>query len=178
MEETKSEIMTSLFGNRMVHKTHGRIAFRGKIDTLQAEVIEAQVLANALHEGDLCAKLGEILDYLRAVISAEVKETPLPPPFLFGMEAAEIHKKSHESFVCGKDGKAMFPAYTQGPMAARLNILRTRIREAELLAVKVFAPCVTETPGANTEGQERLDIILGMNRLSSAMWWLFCETVR
>jgi ethanolamine utilization cobalamin adenosyltransferase len=94
------------------------------------------------------------------------------------MDAEEIHRKSHKAFVSGADGKALFPAYTQGPIAARLNTLRTRIREAELLAVKVFAPRKTETPDAEAGGQERDDIILAMNRLSSALWWLFCESVR
>jgi ethanolamine utilization cobalamin adenosyltransferase len=172
--EKKSESMTSLSGNRMVSKTHGRIAFRGKIDTLEAEVVEAQVLADSLGEKGLCANLGEILDCLRAIVSSEVKETPLPPPFLFGMNEEEIHRKSHETFVGVTDFKAMLPAYTHGPMAARLNVLRTKIREAELLAVKVFG--TGTSPG--DEGQGRDDIVLALNRLSSALWWLFCERIR
>jgi ethanolamine utilization cobalamin adenosyltransferase len=55
-----------------------------------------------------------------------------------------------------------------GPLALRLNSLRTRIREGELLAVRLFAP------GKDT-GRE--DIILALNRLSSALYWLFCRLV-
>jgi len=172
-ETTKGEHMTSLSGGRLVSKTHGRIAFRGVIDTLQAEVIEAQVLASELGkkadstgggESLVCGCLGEILEYLRNIIAAEVKETPLPPPFLFGMDAEEIHRRSHNA-----GGKTfLLPAYTQGTLAARINTLRAKLREAELLAVRVFGP---------GEDPQREDIILALNRLSSALWWLFCEYV-
>jgi ethanolamine utilization cobalamin adenosyltransferase len=54
-----------------------------------------------------------------------------------------------------------------GPLAARLNLLRTRVREAELLAVRVFGP--------GEDGRD--DLILAMNRLSSALYWLFCRLV-
>ena len=183
--------MTSLSGADMVPKTHARIAFRGVIDTLEAEVIEAQVLAakgstgakgSAGSEGtsgssgtDVCVCLGEILEYLRAVIAAEVKETPLPPPFLFGMDDGEIHRRSHEAFVSDTGGKPLLPAYTQGPLAARLNTLRAKVREAELIAVRIFGP-----PGEAKEKESirRDDIILGLNRLSSALWWLYCDYVR
>ena len=164
-QEKKPEYMTILSGNRLVPKTHARIAFRGMIDILEAEVIEAQVLAEQINEEDFRAYLGEILDYLRAVMAAEVKETPLAPLSLFGMDAEEIHKRSHNT-----EGKLLqFPSYTQGALPARINTLRAKVREAELLAVKVFGP---KEDGA---AAERTDIILAMNRLSSALWWLFCE---
>ena len=162
--------MTSLSGDRMVSKTHGRIAFRGLIDRLEAEVIEAQVLASQHREEKFCAyftdSLGEILEYLRVLMAAEVKETPLPPPFLFGMDADELHRRSRDTE--GTFGTIPLPAYTQGPLAVRLNTLRTKVREAELLAVKVFGPA---------ENIQREDIILALNRLSSALWWLFCKSV-
>ena len=157
----KAEHMTSLSGNRLVSKTHGRIAFRGRIDILEAEVIEAQVLAAGLGEEGMCLNLGEVLALLRSLMSAEVRETPLPPPVLFGMDAEELHRRSHDP-----KGTFTLPAYTQGPLAARINTLRAKVRETELLAVKVFGP--GETP-------QREDIILALNRLSSALWWLFCS---
>ena len=172
----KAEQMTSLSGNRIVSKTHGRIGFRGAIDTLEAEVIEAQVLASERGEGEYCENLGEILDLLRAIMAAEVKETPLPPPVLFGMDAEEIHRLSHQT------GAKLppLPSYTQGPLAARLNTLRARVREAELLAVRVFGP--HEGPhGTDPEEAGELpreDIILALNRLSSALWLLFCRYMR
>jgi len=164
-KKIKAEHETCLSGNRMVSKTHGRIAFRGRIDILQAEVIEAQVLATLLGESAVCGNLGEVLDYLRALMSAEVRETPLPPPVLFGLDAEELHRQSHDP-----KGTFVLPAYTQGPLAARINTLRAKVREAELLAVKVFGPGTDEA-----ETAEREDLILALNRLSSALWWLFCR---
>jgi len=161
-DSKKPECMTSLYGDTLVPKTHGRIVFRGLVDTLQAEVIEAQVLASELGEAESCANLGEILDFLRALMAAEVKETPLAPPFLFGMDADEIHRKSHECVICNAEGKPVLPDYTHGPLAARVNTLRAKTREVELCSVKVF-------------GGLREDIILALNRLSSALWWLTCQ---
>jgi len=175
----KAEYMTSLSGKRMVSKTHGRIVFRGRIDTLEAEVIEAQVLAAQLGEADICASLGEILDYLRSIMSAEVRERPLPPPVLFGMDAEELHYQSHNTEI--RFGPVRLPAHTQGPLAARINTLRAKVREAELCAVRVFGPGAEEMaePTAGTPARvsptEREDIILALNRLSSALWWLFCK---
>jgi len=45
MHEKKPEHMTSLNGEALVSKTHERIAFRGLVDSLEADLIEAQVLA-------------------------------------------------------------------------------------------------------------------------------------
>ena len=160
--------MTSLTGNHMVPKTHGRIVFRGLIDTLEAEVIEAQVLAAERSSGELCAYLGDVLDCLRGIMAAEVKETPLATLCLFGMNAEEIHQQSH----CTDASipiENYLPHYTQGALAARINTLRAKVREVELCAVRVFGP---------DEGTEREDIILALNRLSSALWWLFCNFIK
>jgi ethanolamine utilization cobalamin adenosyltransferase len=163
--EPKPEYMTHLSVNRLVPKTHGRIAFRGAVDSLEAEVIQAQVLAAELGEKSCREGLGEILKYLRDIMTAEVKEIPLAPPDLFGLSADELHHQSHD--VKGTFGiDHPVPDYTMGALAARLNCLRTKVREAELLAVRVF--------GA---GNEREDLVLAMNRLSSGVYWLFCRLV-
>ena len=173
--------LTSLSGDRMVSKTHGRIAFRGVIDVLEAEVIEAQVMAVERGKAELCASLGEILGFLRAIMAAEVKETPLPQLSLFGIELEEIHRQSHD--IEGSLGIIPpLPSYTQGPLAVRLNTLRTKVREAELLAVKVFGS--EENMHGTHAGEGEVsdfypgeDIILALNRLSSAFWWLYCRNI-
>ena len=166
-DSKKPEHMTSLSGNRLVMKTHGRIAFRGKVDSLEAEFIEAQVLASQLGDKEHCGYLGEVLDFLRKLMSAEVKETPIKLPLLFGMDAEEIHRQIAEG------NTFLLPSYTQGPLAARLNKLRAIVRETELLAVKVFGP---EEAGEEDK-PAREDIILALNRLSSTLWWLFLRHV-
>jgi ethanolamine utilization cobalamin adenosyltransferase len=137
-----------------------------------------------LGEKELCAALGELLDYLRAMMAAEVKETPLPPPFLFGMDADEIHRRSQE-------GPFRLPAYTQGPLAVRLNTLRAKIRETELIAVRVFGKVQAGTASEEAVPVDikpadsippdvfpRGDIILALNRLSSALWLLFLRCAK
>jgi ethanolamine utilization cobalamin adenosyltransferase len=154
--------MTSLSGNRLVSKAHGRIAFRGAVDSLEAEIIEAQILAEELGETWYRESLAGILSCLRDILASEVKETPLTPPRFFGLSSDEIRRRSHD--VKGTFGfEHPLPDYTMGPLAARLNLLRARVREAELLAVRVFGP----------GEDEREDLILAMNRLSSALYWLF-----
>jgi ethanolamine utilization cobalamin adenosyltransferase len=163
----KPEHLTHLSGRRLVSKESPRIAFRGCIDSLEADVLEAQVLADSLGEGWYCEALGEVLVCLRNILAAEVTEKPLTPPELFGLDAEELHKQSHD--VKGRFGIAHpVPAYRMGPLALRLNTLRTRIREGELMAVRIFAP---------GKHAEREDLILAMNRLSSALYWLFCRLV-
>jgi ethanolamine utilization cobalamin adenosyltransferase len=168
----KPEFMTHLSGNRLVPKNHGRIRFRGIIDSLEADVMEAQTLAFSLGETWYCQRLGEVLACLRGILAAEVKETILPELSLFGLSEEELHRQSHD--VRGAFGIAHpVPDYTMGPLAVRLNTLRTRVREGELLAVRVFwIPHADGTP----EGRcGREDIIRAMNRLSSAFYWLFCR---
>jgi ethanolamine utilization cobalamin adenosyltransferase len=162
----KPEHLTSLSGERLVSKAHGRIAFRGAVDSLEAEIIEAQILADECGKAGCRENLAEVLSCLRDMLAAEVKDIPLAPPCLFGLRSDELRRQSH-------DVKAAFgfehplPDYTMGPLAARLNLLRTRVREAEVLAVRVFGP----------GEDEREDLILAMNRLSSALYWLFCREV-
>ena len=171
----KPEHMTSLSGSagRLVKKTHPRIVFRGIIDSLEAEVIETQVVieefekkAGSLNSrnSQLNRNLEEVLEFLRAIMAAEVKETPLPPPFFFGMNSEALQRESHDFFE-SKDAP-LLPTYKQGRLAARLNLLRTKAREAEIAAVRAFGP---------GEEDEREDIILALNRLSSAFWILYCH---
>lgn len=167
----KPEYMTHLLGDVLVPKTHGRIRFRGIIDSLEADVIEAQALASSLGEEWYTGRLGEALDCLRSVLAAEVKEIPLPEFTFFGLSEEELHSQSHN--VRGTFGmEHPVPDYTMGPLAVRLNTLRTRIREGELLAVRVFWE-----DGAEENPRRREDIIRVMNRLSSALYWLFCRCI-
>jgi ethanolamine utilization cobalamin adenosyltransferase len=137
------------------------------IDVLEAEVLEAQVLASGLGEDWYCTCLGEVLNCLRAIMIAEVKSESLPGPKLFGLSLDEIHHQSHDvKAAFGLAGHPL-PDYVMGPLVVRLNYLRSRVREGELLAVKVFG---------GLRGR-RQDLITAMNRLSSALWWLCCKKI-
>ena len=107
--------------------------------------------------------LGEVLEALRAVLAAEVKEEPLPPLTLFGLDGDGLRRVSHH--VREELGiPHPIPEHTMGRMALTLNRLRTQIRETELAAAAAF-------PG------QREDLLLALNRLSSGIYILFCRLV-
>ena len=162
-EETteKGELLTHLHDNVLVPKTHPRIAFRGQLDRLQAQIILLQTLTDC---PTLKARLGELLSCTRAILGAEVKGEPLPPFTLFGMDSASLRRASHHvEEVFGIPHP--IPDHTMGEVPARLNLLRTSVRETELAALRAFPK------------GERTDIVEALNRLSSAVYILFCQTV-
>lgn len=163
--EEKPEAMTHLHGNRLVQKTHPRIAFRGELDLLQAEVIALQALAADHGKDRLLHGLAELLALLRAVLAAEVKEEPLPPFTLLGMDEKRLQQTSHQVYEA-LGIRHPTPDYRMGEACIRLNCLRARVRQAELSAAHAF------------QGAERMDIKLAMNRLSSAVYILFCMEVK
>ena len=59
--EEKPEHLTHLNGDTLVHKTHPRIAFRGAMDTLEAEIMLCQLV---LRE-PMKKQLQEVLDFAR-----------------------------------------------------------------------------------------------------------------
>ena len=61
--EEKPEHMTHLHGDVLVPKTHPRIVFRGKMDTLESELILCQLADKSLER-----PVGEILGLARQII--------------------------------------------------------------------------------------------------------------
>lgn len=161
----KPEEMTHLRGNLLVKKTHPRIAFRGQLDSLEAALLEAQWLAHRENAPGVRDDLGEVLDHVRRVLGAEVKNQPLEESPLMGMDQAALRRTSHD--VRGSFGiDHPIPSWEMGELALRLNTLRTRVREAELAAAAAF-----EAPGE----APREDILREMNRLSSAVYIILCK---
>lgn len=163
----KPEGMTHLRGNLLVPKTHPRIALRGKLDTLEAEIICLQVLAQEKALPALSGDLEDLLGYVRQVLAAEVKETLLEELPLLGLSQKQLREMSHhpqEHFGMGHP----VPHSSMGEPAASLNRLRAHAREAELAAAAAFS-----APGESW----REDIIQHLNRLSSGIYILFCRVV-
>ncbi|MDO5765972.1 MAG: hypothetical protein Q4P84_09765 [Elusimicrobiales bacterium] len=157
----KRENYTHLRGNLLVPKTHPQIRFRGRLDSLAAEIIQTQVTANAEGEYELVNALDEILRFTRKILSAEVNDAPFGDLTLLGMNSGELRHRSQnvrESF--GIDHPV--PSYKQGAVCAALNRLRTCVRETELAAAEAFP-------------NSRIDIIEALNRLSSAVYILYCR---
>ena len=159
--EEKPEHMTHLNGEVLVPKTHPRIRFRGKMDTLEAELILCQLVPGA-PEG----ALGGILDLSRKILRCDVLEEPLRQDTLCGLTQAEQRERSHmpQDYY----GQPHFmPQASDGPVIAGLNRARCFAREAELAAVEAFS---------NREGNLlREDIPKALNRMSSMLYLLMIQ---
>lgn len=156
--EEKPEHMTHLDGTTLVHKTHPRILFRGKLDSL-----EARLLLCRLEVPEFDRELGEILDYTRRLLRWEVLGQPVEEGKLLGLTEQELRRRSH--FPQDYYGQPHFmPEASDGKRMIHLNLARTAAREAELAAAAAF----TGPEGTVT----RPDLIRAMNRLSSAIYLL------
>ena len=162
----KPEELTHLRGNLLVSKTHPQITFRGRLDSLMAELMEVQI--KAVDEGypAVAAALDQLLEYLRRILAAEVKDVPLGEMTLLGLDSAGVRRVSHRvKEELGIDHP--IPDYRMGRLCMALNHLRTQVRETELAAVQAF----TDEEGVCF----RKDIIEALNRLSSSVYILFCR---
>ena len=162
--EEKPEHMTHLNGEILVSKCHPRILFRGKLDTLEAELLLCQLAA-----AHLVTPVGEILALARRLIRCDVLEQPVPEGKLCGLTEAEIRKRSH--FPQEYYGQPHFmPAVSDGEAVIRLNRARCAAREAELAAVSAFS---------DREGNpDRVDILRALNRMSSMLYLLMIQEKR
>ena len=156
--EEKPEHMTQLQGDLLVPKTHPRIRFRGKLDSLESELVLA-----ILELPEMEKELSEMLDYVRRILRCEVLEEPFTVQSLCGLTESE--QRSHSHFPQTYYGQPHFmPGPNDGLTVAKLNRLRCRTREAELAAVEAF----TDSEGITS----RQDILRAMNRLSSMVYIL------
>ena len=136
--EQKPEHMTHLNGEVLVHKTHPRIAFRGMMDSLEAELMLCQLGTEKFR-----AELGDILALARKILGCDVLEKPLEMEKLCGLTEQELRKRSH--FPQEYYGQPHFmPEYTDGREVLRLNRCRCMVRRAELAAVVAEPVAVPE----------------------------------
>lgn len=148
----KPEHMTHLYGDVLVSKTHPRIAFRGAMDTLEAEL-----LLCALEVPRWEKELGEILSLARLLLRCEVLGEPVKDAPLCAMTAKELRERSHrpQDFF----GQPHFmPAVSDGAAVLRLNRVRCAVRHAELMAVAAMP--------------DREDLLRALNRMSSCVYIL------
>jgi ethanolamine utilization cobalamin adenosyltransferase len=169
--DEKPALLTHLFDDRsLVRKDHPVIRLRGKLDLLEAHVLDAQVAARQEGLADIDAALADVLDYARRLMAAEVRSLPCPELSLAGFTADELHRISHRTGDYLGVG-FLLPDATMGPTAVKLNLLRAYVREVELTAVDVFAADIHVPP------RTRDRMLAGLNRLSNAIYVLTCKLV-
>ena len=153
--ESKPEHMTHLNGDTLVEKTHPRIAFRGAMDTLEAEL-----LLCGLENPHLQQPLGEILALARRLIRCDVLNEPVEESPLCGLSMEELRNRSHRP----QDyyGQPHFmPDFSDGRAVLALNKVRCAARNAELKAVAALP--------------NREDILRSLNRMSSMLYILMIQ---
>ena len=158
----KPEHMTHLRGNILVPKTNPIIAFRGAMDTLQAEILLAQLAVAP----EISRKLEEVLCLARNILRWDVMEEAAVCDRLCGLTPEQLRHHSH--FPQEHYGIAHFmPSVQDGAAILQLNKARCAARSAELAGVRAFC---------STNGVcERADILLLLNRISSMLYILMIQ---
>lgn len=154
-EEGKPEHMTHLRAGELVPKTHPRIAFRGKLDSLEGEI-----LLTMKDPGAPKKVLEEMLGFCRSLMRCDVLGESVPEIHLYGMTEGELRHRSHNPQKY-YGTPHILPNGEDSIVLLRLNYLRTQIREAELQSYHAFP--------------QRTDIHRALNRLSSLCWILCLE---
>lgn len=164
--DSKPEAMTHLRANLLVPKVHPRIAFRGGLDSLMAQMMGVQMVAEESGLSQIALDLDELMEYSRKIMAAEVKDEPLSEIHLLGMDSKQLRYNSHQvKKIFGFDHPV--PNYKMGRMCVSLNRLRTQVREVELAAARAFY----QADGTFS----RTDIIEGLNRMSSCVYIILCR---
>ena len=160
--QEKPEQMTHLHGDVLVPKTHPRIAFRGAVDTLEAELLWCQFSI----QKPFSDQIGEILELARNLIRCEVLSEPVPLHKLCGLTEEELRSRSHHP----QDyyGQPHFmPSAADGQTVLLLNHCRCAVRAAELAAAHAF----TDADGNCT----RAESLKALNRMSSMVYLLMIQ---
>ena len=155
--EEKPEHMTHLNGVVLVPKTHPRIALRGKVDMLEAELL----LCCAHAQGTIKNQLQQALEFARGLLRDEVLDRPVQGMLLGGMDESALRERSHrpQDFY----GQPHFmPQPDDSLLLLQVNRARCAARQAELQAVAAFP-----------EGRE--DLVQGFNRLSSFLYLIMIQ---
>lgn len=157
--DQKPEQMTHLNGDVLVHKRHPVIRFRGKLDSLQAELLLLMTRYPGL-------PLQELLNLARQLMSCDVLGEPVQEEKLLGLSAQELRQHSH--FPQKYYGQPHFmPGVEDGEVVLQLNRLRSLVRQVELAAVDAFC----DRDGVPV----RVDILQALNRMSSAVYILMIK---
>ena len=138
------------------HKLQPRMTLRGRLDSLNAQIIFLQTLSgNPAYISDLEA----IRAIVRQLQACEAGGKIFDSTFtLWGLDEDEIHTRSHNPAKYYGLGHIM-PHHDMQREAASINLLRTLVREAELSACQAFP-------------DDTLRICHVLNRLSSALYIL------
>ena len=163
--QEKPEHMTHLNGDVLVSKQHPRIAFRGCMDILEADLLLCQLVLEEPYK----KQVEEILSLARHLIRCDVLDEPVLEEALCGLTQQQIRERSHRPQEYYGQPHFM-PQASDGLAVLALNRCRCSARSAELAGVKAFA---------DVEGNPtRTDILRALNRISSMLYILMIQRKR
>lgn len=165
--ENKPEEMTQLYGNKLVYKDNKRIILRGKLDSLQAKIMEVQVQCKLLKEAAVVKDLEDTLSFVRKILACEVVGNEFVFESLIGLSSDELRAYSHNPKKHIGVEHIIFPSIDMGTVVIYLNALRAQSREVEISAYQAFKD-------ENGESA-RKDIAMALNRLSSCYYVMMCK---
>lgn len=163
--QEKPEWMTHLSGNQLVYKDDSRIVFRGKLDSIQSQILVTMHQLKDTKYPWLLENLDEMLQVMREILKAEVMETPYEIKNLFGLEDKDLRAHSHHPQKY-YGIKHFVPNVEMGHEMVLINQLRSSLRELELVGINAFR---------NGSKIEREDLLRVLNRMSSAAYILMCR---
>jgi len=152
---------THLYGNQLAEKDNPIIVLRGKLDTLCAMILEAQLLGEQAGNHAFVDDLQEVLDFTRSIFTAEYKGTPLGEFRLLGLSAKHLRERCRHPKKHFGHGHLLMDR-SMGALCLRLNLLRTFTREVETSAVAAFRDPPNPRP----------DILGALNGLSALFYVL------
>lgn len=160
----KPEHMTQLDSQHFAPKTHPRIRFRGKMDTLHAQFLLISAQAKKEQQHRLAQLLSTLAAYCREISSAEYNQRKVAPLELDGKSDDALRKATHTP-----EKSVGIPHLVPGPedseLLLRLNLLRCQVREVEITALDAFSCCGMGEP-------QEPDLTKAVNRLSNAVYYL------
>jgi ethanolamine utilization cobalamin adenosyltransferase len=163
--DSKPEELTYLYRDRLTEKDNPVIVFRGKLDTLCAMILEAQLLGKEKGNCGFVNDLQEILEFTRSLLPAEYKCIPPGEFRVLGFSSQDLREQSYNpKKYFGHDHLLMH--HSMGALSLRLNLLRTIVRETELAAV------ATLRDSSDSNRHSREGIVEALNKLSGLFYIL------
>jgi len=161
----KPDTMTHLNAYTLVSKSDPRLGFRAKLDSTISMAVWLQGEVSDYAQ----SWLTDIRSVLGNIMRADAMDETLPHFVIDGLDEKAIHQLSHFPLKY-LEHDHIVPAFEHGENVRLLNLLRTSIRETEIVAASIFIDrdLVVKRP----------DIMQGLNRLSSAVYVLMIMCLR
>ena len=156
-------IKTSLNAHEKILKSDSRIELRGRLDSLNAQIIFFQAHSE---NQEFIKDLEEVRTIINNLQTCEASsaDSHFEKIILWGLDEDEIHERSHNPKKFFNKGHLLLN-YKMGREASEINFLRTLIRETEICACRAF------------NDEDKYKIIHILNRLSSALYILIYKYI-